>query len=1198
MRLSIFAATSLLVALSASHSKAVIREWIDAHPKVAYSIKWEFQRDNYPGGYDQKETAKISWPDWSDAQKQALETAFLEAQTWFHSSDPFTTLNETIQYPPTNIDESVAEDDASPWMKVSADYAWEFYIRWIAQNLLAEYEHHFAWSILDYDTEMLKGLLDSTSLVANVSSSSYAMSTGSPAHPNYVRPSGNMGASLPAPPRYTYAFLHNSNLIGSSRENTIVRLLDWSSQNLSHFYGASTMKNHEEHWQFRGPPPITRIVEGTIRVGETTPQHWTAGCHGTTGFWRNVLRAANIPVQIQNRCEHSIAHFLTEHKYVDHGDDPYNWDFKGLGVSTLQLLVSEKTAESWFGDNPNNNSDYCGPADKNVSRQIDVLYHRVETCDDGVDNDADGAVDCEDTDCPTRTLTMPAKLLASDARDEGRFGTAAAISGGRVIVGAQGTSDPKSARGAAYIMGYQPSTGWMQEAKLAPSNPDDQDFFGSAVAIDGDTALVGNEVARDFQGVVYTYARQNGVWNQASVLTATGGAPDDRFGVSTALQGDTAAFGAQGKSADQGAVYVFNRVAGAWQQAQVLSASDGAPGDGFGYDVDIDGDLMVVGAYYSSQHGTHSGSAYVYRRVAGTWTEEAKLQASDAQAYADFGWAVAVSGQRIIIGAPYDDNQSTNGAGAAYVYDYDATTHAWAQTAKWVSPTPEVNGGFGIGVSLENNLAVIGAYGEFWATGNAYVYKNSGGSWAIEKTLTPPKGILNDRFGYSVPTDGHSVYVGAYGDGNQGYETGALYVFDLGTSTRGQCVKLSEPQTGNPDVTVTFPVVNRAGTTQVVSATSAPPLPVGFKLGDPATYYEITTTTDYSGSAKICIDYTGVTYTDASTLKLLHYEAGAWTDLCAASTGCQNDTSTHTICALTSSLSPFAVAEMVLFPKIDVPAGNGSAEAIFLPQNFSKVGDQLQIDVYLRSPQPNPSAPGQIQLLLTMERESINDLSLGTVQLSGLPLNAWSTLTFPVTAATRTKLLNSIAAGRFIARLITPSNAPKITLNNLRFAGNLVARSTSAPKRSNIPSLFSFESLADWSAQSASLAVESAPVTDRNGALRVTRTSTHSLIRSADFFTNELSGSRGNLAVDLYLPSGVTWGAIQATASCPFGQETYIGQKQLTVLSANAYNTVSFALPAPLVTVLNSTNRSCSVSFAIDAPTPSAAFYLDNLRFW
>jgi hypothetical protein len=1187
-----------LVALTATHSKAVIREWIDAHPKVAYSIKWEFQRDNYPDGYDPKETAKVSWPDWSEAQKQALETAFAEAQAWFHSAEPFTTLNETIQYPPTNIDEEVAEDNASPWMKVSADYAWEFYIRWIAQNLLAEYEHHFAWSLLDYDTEMLKGLLDSTSLVSNISSSVYAMSTGSPGHGNYVRPSGNLGASLPAPPRYTYAFLHNGNLIGATRENTIVRLLDWSSQNLSHFYGASTMKNHEDHWQFRGPPPITRIIEGTIRVGEATPDHWTAGCHGTTGFWRNVLRAANIPVQIQNRCQHSVAHFLTEHKYVDHGDDPYNSDFKSLGVSTSQLLVSQKTAESWFGDNPNNNSDYCAPSDKNVARQIDVLYHRVEICDDGFDNDSDGAVDCDDSDCPARTLTAPAKLLASDGRDEGRFGTAAATSGGRVIVGAQGTSDPTSARGTAYIMAYQPSSGWVQEAKLSPTNPDDEDFFGSAVAIDGDTALVGNEIARDFQGVVYTYTRQNGAWTPSSILTATGGAPDDRFGVSTALQGDTAAFGAQGKNADQGAVYVFNRIAGTWQQSQLLSASDAAAADGFGYDVAIDGDVMVVGAYHSSQHGTNSGSAYVFRRQAGTWVQESKLEASDPRPGADFGWTVSVSGQRIMVGAPYDTNQGISGAGAAYVFDYDSATHAWVQTAKWVSPTPELEGGYGIGVSLKNDLAVVGAYGEIWATGNAYVYRRTVGTWALEKKITPPKGILNDRFGYVVPTDGQSVFVGAYGDGNQGYETGALYVYDLGTSQRGQCVKLTQPQTGNPNVTVTFPAVNRAGTTQVTTTTSAPPLPVGFKLGDPATYYEITTTTDYSGSAKVCIDYTGVTYTDESALKLLHYENGVWNDLCATPTGCQKDAAAHTICALSSSLSPFAVAEMVLFPRVDVPGGNNSAQAIFLPQSISQVGDRLKLDVYLRSPQPSPSAPGQVQLLLTMEREGINNQSLGTVQLGGLPLNAWSTVTFPIPAAIRTKLLGSIAAGRFIATVTTPSNAPKLTLNNLRFAGNLVTRSATAPQRSSIPALFSFEALVDWSAQGATLSIDGTRVTDRVGSIRLSRSSAHSVVRSADFFTNELSGGRANLALDLYLPSAVSWGSVQAFVSCPFGQDSYIGQSSLTSLTPNAYSTLVFAIPASVVSILNTVNRSCSFSFTIDAPTPSGDFYMDRMRLW
>src|SRR3978361_1680556 len=105
--LSFTVVLAVLLGAGARSASAAIGPWINAHPKVAYSIKWETTRDNYPGSYDQKESAKVSWPAWSAAQKQALEDAFTSAQTWLHSADPLHNLNETIQYPPTNIDQGV-----------------------------------------------------------------------------------------------------------------------------------------------------------------------------------------------------------------------------------------------------------------------------------------------------------------------------------------------------------------------------------------------------------------------------------------------------------------------------------------------------------------------------------------------------------------------------------------------------------------------------------------------------------------------------------------------------------------------------------------------------------------------------------------------------------------------------------------------------------------------------------------------------------------------------------------------------------------------------------------------------------------------------------------------------------------------------------------------------------------------------------
>jgi hypothetical protein len=103
----------------------------------------------------------------------------------------------------------------------------------------------------------------------------------------------------------------------------------------------------------------------------TTTEHWTAGCHGTTGLLRNVLRAVNIPVQILRVCGHGQAHFLTEGTYLDHGDNPYNLDFKASGLSAADLLIDETTYTTWFGATLDNHDTPA--ACPNIGRQVTEL---------------------------------------------------------------------------------------------------------------------------------------------------------------------------------------------------------------------------------------------------------------------------------------------------------------------------------------------------------------------------------------------------------------------------------------------------------------------------------------------------------------------------------------------------------------------------------------------------------------------------------------------------------------------------------------------------------------------------------------------------------------------------------------------------------------------------------------------------------
>lgn len=344
--------------------------WLKKHPNIANSIKWQFMFQG--SAYDIPETAKRAWPNWSSQEKAQLTTAFDEAWEWMKAqSGTFSASGEGLLYPPVNVRDTT-NDSGSPWTGVSAGYAWDLFIRWIALELVVEIGKHVPWSVTGYNEEQLQVLFDSAAIMSRLSDDSFTVATGSPGHGNYVKRKDNLGTSLIAPPRYTYAFLGNGNIIGASRIETIGNLLQWVSANLVHYYGAFVYKETENHWQYRGNPPITSIIEGTINptIGSGGQfNHWTAGCHGTTGFIRNVLRAVSIPVHISTVCGHSQACFITEGVYLDHGDNPYNSTFKSTGQPASALLIDHNTYVSWFGASTDNRSNGC---DK-IGHQVNVL---------------------------------------------------------------------------------------------------------------------------------------------------------------------------------------------------------------------------------------------------------------------------------------------------------------------------------------------------------------------------------------------------------------------------------------------------------------------------------------------------------------------------------------------------------------------------------------------------------------------------------------------------------------------------------------------------------------------------------------------------------------------------------------------------------------------------------------------------------
>ncbi len=398
------------------------------------------------------------------------------------------------------------------------------------------------------------------------------------------------------------------------------------------------------------------------------------------------------------------------------------------------------------------------------------------------------------------TWSQQAYLKASNTGVGDQFGRLVAVSGDTVVVGAileasnatgvdgDQTNNSALESGAAYVFVRNGST-WSQQAYLKASNTGAGDLFGLAVAVSGDTVVVGaiyedsnatgvdgdqtNNSAVD-SGAAYVFVRNGSTWSQQAYLKASNTGVSDWFGFPVAVSGDTVVVGAHteasnatGVDGDQtnnanpssGAAYVFVRNGSAWSQQAYLKASS-IGGDTFGYSVAVSGDTVVVGARFEDSNATgvngdqtnnsapSSGAAYVFVRNGGTWSQQAYLKASNTDVLDYFGISVAVSGDTVVVGAYQEDSNAT-----------------------------------GVGGDQTNNSAVD--------SGAAYVFVRNGGTWSQQAYLKPSNTGAGDWFGFSVGVSGNTVVVGAYfedssatgvnGDqtNNAAGDSGAAYVFFL-----------------------------------------------------------------------------------------------------------------------------------------------------------------------------------------------------------------------------------------------------------------------------------------------------------------------------------------------------------------------------------------------------------------------------------
>ncbi|HZO13111.1 MAG TPA: FG-GAP repeat protein, partial [Polyangiaceae bacterium] len=367
------------------------------------------------------------------------------------------------------------------------------------------------------------------------------------------------------------------------------------------------------------------------------------------------------------------------------------------------------------------------------------------------------------------------KLLPSNSQDSQNFGTAVAIAGDTAVVGAPEDDDGGTDAGALYVF-ERNDTGWSEQEKIAASAAGE--LFGDPLAMEGDTLVVGAATADNGAGAVYVFVRSGTSFVEEQRLTASDAQEGDAFGRSVDISADSLVVGANNATSSLGAAYVFVRSGTVWSEQQKLTASDGQPQDQFGIAVAIAGDTLVAGSTGASVASVaRAGAAYAFVRSGSTWSQQQKLVASNPQPNEEIGQAVALDADTALIGAP----KANTNTGRVSVFTRSGST--WSEAAPLAASDAEMGDAFGFVVAMAGDVAVVGVPEDDTpasGAGSAYVFRRAGNAWNEEQRIDAADGATLDYFGDAVALDGDTVVAGApFDDIGAIFQAGSAYAFVL-----------------------------------------------------------------------------------------------------------------------------------------------------------------------------------------------------------------------------------------------------------------------------------------------------------------------------------------------------------------------------------------------------------------------------------
>jgi hypothetical protein len=380
-------------------------------------------------------------------------------------------------------------------------------------------------------------------------------------------------------------------------------------------------------------------------------------------------------------------------------------------------------------------------------------------------------------------LTGPVEVarLTAPAPGQGdELGRSVAAAVGVIVVGAPGnvTNPQHHAAGAAHVFVGSGWT-WRHRQRLVAFDREPGDSFGRAVAISGDTIAVGAEHdvvdGVPAAGSVHVYVREGRRWSLERKLVAPDPRIEAHFGHSLALEDDTLVVGTWATDT----VYVFERTGAWWAEPQMIRAHPGQGGN-FGHSLALDSDTLVVGAEWRGHSGLQAaGGVSVFTRIDGSWVFEQDLIANDPVEEDQFGASVAIQDGLIVMGAPQNDDDLNENRGAAYVFA--RSDDGWLQQQKLVPGNAFPWLRFGWSVALSGDNLLIGVP---WDTpdglpqaGSVHLFRRSGDTWIASGVLSPVDAAPWDLLG-EVAFVGHTAVLGArLADVGDRTDAGAAYVF-------------------------------------------------------------------------------------------------------------------------------------------------------------------------------------------------------------------------------------------------------------------------------------------------------------------------------------------------------------------------------------------------------------------------------------